>query len=51
MNGRKAWRIESEPKTDVRPADAAAEAMPVAACYVFDEEEGIDVRRRATCPG
>jgi hypothetical protein len=47
VGARKVWRIESEPKSDAKPANQMEKEMLSSRRVTwFDEEDGIDVRRR-----
>jgi hypothetical protein len=47
VDGRKAWRVESEPKADAMPANQAEKEMLASRRVTwFDKDDGIDVRRR-----
>ena len=46
--GRKAWKVESEPKRGVKAADPKEEEVLATHCTTwFDEEEGAELRRRS----
>ena len=49
VGGRKTWRVESDPKTGAKAANASEEELLATHRITwFDEEEGIDIRRSTT---
>ena len=48
VGGRKAWKVESEPKKGVKGADSKEEEiLATRRTTWFDEEEGVEIRRRS----
>ena len=49
VNGRKAWRVESEPKPGLKGANSQEEeVLATRRITWFDEEDGVEVRSRST---